>query len=869
LSEELFHAVNNKILDALEKRFQALDCSSRTFRLVFWEDESESFQSSLPAYAEAAKARGWELLELKNSPPLALKHNLLASPNKKLVLYSTGSAPNPNRDPYFDLRLAAPIFSADQWSLYLDEMGLGGRPDLAAHVKLRSRYFKNGSNRTAVAQLGLDPLKETEESLDHKVMAVLSHAEEVSLNAILLGLLRTAEPEEVVTDTLATYGLEPLFWSQIQAAFGFNDPSPTFSKLILRLLTSDLTYTLGTVPSLLKSHVLANQGASFRFCQKWRNDYMSREAYLRWSVWTQESLAVILTGIFDALPLEQLGKVVTFPVEKQILIGYKGKLRPNASKSDLQLVLDGSILRSGQEFWITGNKAEQYKLAYKTCRHAAQFLLDLQSFNPDGLQTATQMTDAYTQTWYRIDQSYRLFCEAVEPLPWDLFKDLADTINGLYVDDYLQRLGLAWSPKVSDSDGEVLPWSGGEVTKQQHFHRKHIEPFLQASPNRRAFVIISDALRYEVAQEVFQQLSVSSRWKPQLGWMYTGLPSITKFGMASLLPHKAILVPSPDTVMADGKTSQGLDNRKKILSAYGGTAIEAQDLMNMKREVGRTFVKEFNTIYIYHDTIDALGDKQATEEQTFQACRQAVDDLMKLVAYIANTLNGAFITITADHGFLYANGENSTVYKSSLPPDIGGSMESKKRYILGKRMDTYPATLHGKLSNYSIESDLEFLIPQGIQRFHFVGGAMFYHGGIMPQEVIVPLLTVRMEQDPSKAEATRKKVEVGIVNFPQTITTRFVQLKVFQSDPVGGDVLPRTLKAGVYDGSVAVTNEVKLLFNSMETDSKALTQALQLHLVGEKFDSKREYRFVLSDSDTDVEVFGQPVRISLMILDEF
>jgi hypothetical protein len=36
-----------------------------------------------------------------------------------------------------------------------------------------------------------------------------------------------------------------------------------------------------------------------------------------------------------------------------------------------------------------------------------------------------------------------------------------------------------------------------------------------------------------------------------------------------------------------------------------------------------------------------------------------------------------------------------------------------------------------------------FWIPKGANRFHFVGGSRFVHGGIMPQEIVVPVLTVK------------------------------------------------------------------------------------------------------------------------------
>jgi hypothetical protein len=38
---------------------------------------------------------------------------------------------------------------------------------------------------------------------------------------------------------------------------------------------------------------------------------------------------------------------------------------------------------------------------------------------------------------------------------------------------------------------------------------------------------------------------------------------------------------------------------------------------------------------------------------------------------------------------------------------------------------------------------MDFWIPKGTNLFHFVGGARFVHGGAMPQEIAVPVVTVK------------------------------------------------------------------------------------------------------------------------------
>ena len=46
-------------------------------------------------------------------------------------------------------------------------------------------------------------------------------------------------------------------------------------------------------------------------------------------------------------------------------------------------------------------------------------------------------------------------------------------------------------------------------------------------------------------------------------------------------------------------------------------ACKAGDLLAMKKDEGRSPIKDKRVVYIYHDTIDAIGDDSKTEDKTF------------------------------------------------------------------------------------------------------------------------------------------------------------------------------------------------------------------------------------------------------------
>ena len=57
-------------------------------------------------------------------------------------------------------------------------------------------------------------------------------------------------------------------------------------------------------------------------------------------------------------------------------------------------------------------------------------------------------------------------------------------------------------------------------------------------------------------------------------------------------------------------------------------------------------------VYVYHNRIDAVGDKRDTEERVFQAVENTLTDLIDLIKRMANA-NATNMLVTADHGFIY------------------------------------------------------------------------------------------------------------------------------------------------------------------------------------------------------------------------
>jgi len=475
----------------------------------------------------------------------------------------------------------------------------------------------------------------------------------------------------------------------------------------------------------------------------------------------------------------------------------------------------------------------------------------------------------------RFDQLYRLFCERAdeaESQGWSILKSLREAIEGCYTNWYVRSLALSWGKFLEPPDTNPLfsTWRIGDVPNQTGFFERHVRSRLDEAENRRAYVIISDAFRYEAAKELSQQLNGKYRFEATLSSQLGVLPSYTALGMASLLPHNKLSYKKNGEVFADGKPTASTDQRDEIIRAVGGMACKADELLAKKKEKGREFVRGKRVVYVYHNTVDAIGDKLATEEKTFDGVRMAINELASLVTYIINNLNGNYVVITADHGFLFTESKPGEPDKSKLKEKPEGTVIAKKRYLLGYKLPEDEALWHGKTSvTADAEGDMEFLIPKAANRFHFVGGSRFLHGGAMLQEIVVPVITVRHVRGKSVEDTKTRPVKVHVLGTSHKITTNRHRFELIQVEPVSERVKGVTLKVAVYEGEEPITNIEKVTFDSGSDKIDERKKWVQLVLQERQYNKKTPYRLVLRDAETGVEQESLAVVIDRAFTDDF
>ncbi|MBR6336711.1 MAG: BREX-1 system phosphatase PglZ type A, partial [Ruminococcus sp.] len=311
-----------------------------------------------------------------------------------------------------------------------------------------------------------------------------------------------------------------------------------------------------------------------------------------------------------------------------------------------------------------------------------------------------------------------------------------------------------------------------DIPQQKDFYKDYALPVSQSGS--RAFVIISDALRFEVAAELNEHLIRETNGSAEISAVQSVFPSITKFGMAALLPHDELEMTDDIRMTCDGMSTEGTEKRQTVLdeALTGSCAVTYEALLAMKRDQRRELVSRAQVVYIYHNKIDAIGDESTTEHQVFEACKTAVDELTKLVRLIVNTMNGSNIIITSDHGFLYSYKPIGESEKADIKMINGELLESGRRYILADKQSSSEYLMRVPIGEFS--DDIAAFAPLECIRIKKQGGGVNYvHGGISLQECCVPVISFKNARVGSKNFVDIKKAGIQLMSRTRKISEYF------------------------------------------------------------------------------------------------
>ncbi|MCA3964464.1 BREX-1 system phosphatase PglZ type A [Vibrio vulnificus] len=885
-------------------------------RLVFWQDTDNEFNDLIESLSLKSSYENTQIIHLDTLSHLEVKHRIeLLEPNTAFLLYSNIAPNDPTRDWLYDIRLYAQEFYADSSSMILNDIGMNMefRPVIAKY----KAFFGNKQRVTRLKKIL--PRSASERELELALIAATLKIETPTFVTILQILLTQLaddfESQELLSE-LEKFNLVESFWKFVYEELGYivevaeNDinQKPTLQELAVKLLFTECyqslinsgcsnndevvgRFTTHLLPMPTQEQLEAGYTAERVGMNSGRRaQVVSFVVQLRESRSYQDHYNLLASRIesdyeiADRLRLiespEKLKLVETFEFSDKQLSILLAKNISQLSKDELNSLVSHRLAthwcQTKPEFVDT-----KYKNVYLAIKAAKQFYT-LKAKYIDGFDfgSAKDLYRAYEQELFLFDTAYRNFCENANQVAHqgsDILKKLklVEDIEELYVNWYLHDLAIAWGKHV-DQENLLDAWKLSGVFNQYDFYKNEVERIFQSSQIKRVFVIISDALRYEVAHDIHEQINKEKRFKSVIKSQLGVVPSYTQLGMASLLPHQELTAHIGKDIKykADGLSVHGLDNRNTILEKYHGMAVKASDVLNWTNEEGRKAVADARVVYIYHDQIDAIGDKAATENQTFDACADGIEQVRLLVERVINKLNGNRILVTADHGFLFKSSDVIESDKTALSVKPTGTIEAKKRYLIGQQLPEDSFYWKGNMAvtaNLSSKGEqAEFIIPRGSNRFNFVGGAKFIHGGIMPQEVCVPVL--RIEHLKTTKQKTTAKQKVGVVTLSNELrlVTLSEKIEFLQTNAVGEQFKERSLSIWIEDpdGEV-VSNKAQILFDSSASNSDERKRNAILTLTGSSFDRTIPYKLVMWDNEQGDRYSTRSVTIDLAIQDDF
>ena len=848
----------------LEQRFaEPLDEFYKR-RIIFWNDEDGDFKEEL-VDLELSNAK---VLMLDDTNQFSAKKLLSSDDQDSNYLVYNPLIVDPEHDWFLDIKLYSDEYRADQTSRWMQDMHIANTPELRNEVKYYKGFFNAASRRKLISNF--DGAIDKKSSLYMSILSAICGTKERTPESIIKSvILAGTDLENSIKMNLLKYSVSDLFWRMVHTATGFN-ASEKIDDLINHVVLSAISRTMPSdVLSGLESRYSdIYSGFCYDIIFNWIHSE-DKNSFKPIGDFVTSNLN--LADRFNQFDMSSLIDTDVLPVIDEVIL-------IKLMHSIIARNLDTDSIMSVVEKRRTSAWYEDYSYFYEGIYQVALMNKFYEShLNSFHHITAKDMWDTYTSDYYQMDSYYREFHNAfsiclqtIHPSLDDDFKDLADHVEKEYKNWYLDKLATNWN-KVIEYDLS----NTGKITglaQQTDFYQDVVK-----NVDGKVFVIISDAMRYDVAQSLARQLEIETKANVSISAQQGIYPTITKFGMAALLPHKkleTVIQNDSVKVLLDGHTSE-MSDRDGILKSYSedSVALKYKDIINMKRDEKRAAVKGKDIVYIYHDTIDASSHND--ESTVFDACNKAINEIKNLVNVICNDLQGVNVVITSDHGFLYTYqelSEEDKMERSSFKQNI---IEQGRRYVITDN-EANPDFLMPVNGIYNDANMLGFAPRENI-RIKGAGGVNFVHGGTSLQEMCVPVITYKYLRSRYKAlrinkdKYDTKQVSIALLSSNRKISNMIFNLSFYQKEAVKDNYVPGTYIAYIED---AMGNEVsdrqKIIADKTSTVAKDREFKCTFNLKSQKFNNTDTYYLVIIDEEGKQVPIKEEVQIDIaMAIDEF
>lgn len=835
--DTIIQDLNNRFAEPLPEFYKR--------RIIFWHEEDREFEDSL----DEISLDNAKLLVLNGSNNFMAKKLLnVDDRTNNYLVYNPISYESQEDNWLLNIELYSEQFRADLISIWINEMDLPPNPTFRKLVKFYKKFFGAQNRRKAFKKLS-DGIT-TASQMHLAVMATICGANDIKPNSIIKNVIIAGMDMESnqIYKNLVNYGADEAFWEMVKQGSGyFEGEDSTIEKLVTHILLTATSRTLridylSDIDSFIS---IPHQAWCYEFVSEWIVGDRSDELFEILRIVEQE---IVLSNRFKKIPLNDLKDTEIFPCINECIL-LKLMTDINNDFIDVDMITD-MVEKRRTLAWYDEVRC-YYEGIFKLAK-MQKFFVDHSS----GFHTVDprKIWEEYREVYYKMDTYYREYhLEFLKSLSVgnenldDLFKQVTEKVEGFYTHWFLGELGNNWSDACAEElneYGHIL-----EIPQQVDFYRQNVE-----NEDNRVFVIISDALRFEVAASLAEQLRRETQSKVNLKSCEGIFPTVTKFGMAALLPHKELSITERNNgmlqILADGMSTDA-GNREKVLKATNNksVALKYKDILPMKRAERSELVKGMEVVYIYHDRIDEAS--HTSDRMVFSACDDAIEEIKNMVRIIRNEFGGTRVYITADHGFLYTYSPLSEESKVDKTTPNEKDVEIDRRYLITHKGENPEFLMPVKF----MDDKYDAFAPRESVRIKKKGGGLnFVHGGISLQEKVVPVIEYYYLRNDSKTfirnkgKYETKPVEVGLLSSSRKISNMIFSLNFYQKEAVGDNRRASNYLLYFIDSNgKKISDMVKIIADKTSDDGQERIFRCGFNLKSQNYDNKEIYYLIIAD----------------------
>lgn len=403
----------------------------------------------------------------------------------------------------------------------------------------------------------------------------------------------------------------------------------------------------------------------------------------------------------------------------------------------------------------------------------------------------SRMLSWYAESGHRVDRAHRKLELARTEL--GIFGELEDGLTSARV-AYDAWLDAVLARFTSGLERGALDVTG--LVRQVEVHDK----FVADAVERTAYVWV-DALRYELGVDLAEVLKTVAA-DVVVHAAVAAAPTITPVGMAGLLPGAAEqlrvgLNGDKITASLGGTEVKDVAGRRDLLRVRHGAVadLDLNDAAQKGEKALSHTLGDAGLVLLRSQEVDASGESGMLSV-AWSHFETVISLLASVIARLAQ-VGVERVVISADHGFI-ALGQDIGAQRVVDPPS-GAAGTIKRRVFVGRGGVPDPATVRVALADCGVTSDLDIVVPRGLAVFRAGGGRQFFHGGLSPQELLVPVIVVSLAKQPRP-----QKLRVHIQVVGERITTGvFAATIEFSGDIFTDEIAVRIVAAGRSGAPVA------------------------------------------------------------------